>query len=266
LALSGILKIELQKNKFNCMKNIIVLVFGLTFFSTTKAQIFIDKGSIEFEVKTNLKKTMGDGQWAQMMEDKIPTFKTAYYNYTFANGKSIFKLDHFSADKIPEYMKKEDEENEWFMDFTNGSYQMKKVVAGSPFFISDTLGKIKWKLSNENRIIAGFNCRKATGVINDSVYVFAFYTDEIVTSGGPCSINGLPGMMLGLTIPRLYTSWIATKISLVNINEAIITAPNSKKMMTLKDYNAFLKKRTEDWGGDEESKQWINQFIWNSLL
>jgi GLPGLI family protein len=35
----------------------------------------------------------------------------------------------------------------------------------------------------------------------EDVYVFAFYTDDITTiSGGPCSINGLPGMILGLTI------------------------------------------------------------------
>jgi GLPGLI family protein len=255
-----------QKNKFTTMKNSLIIAVCFIFFNKTNAQIFIDKGTIEFEVKTNLKKTMGDGQWAQMMEDKIPTYKTAYYNYTFANGKSIFKLDHFSADKLPEYMKKEDEENEWFMDYNTGTFTMKKVVVGAPFFVTDSLGKIKWKLSNENRIIAGFNCRKATGIINDSVYVFAFYTDEIVTNGGPCSINGLPGMTLGLTIPRLYTSWIATKISVVNVNEAIIIAPTSKKTMTLKEYKTFLKKRTEDWGYDDESKQWINQFVWSSLL
>jgi GLPGLI family protein len=58
--------------------------------------------------------------------------------------------------------------------------------------------KIEWKLSpNETREFAGFMCRKATGVIFDSVYVFAFYTDEITVSGGPMGLHGLPGYDYG---------------------------------------------------------------------
>jgi GLPGLI family protein len=30
----------------------------------------------------------------------------------------------------------------------------------------------------------------------DSVFIVAFYTDQIVTSGGPESFNELPGMIL----------------------------------------------------------------------
>ena len=82
---------------------------------------------------------------------------------------------------------------------------------------------MEWRLTNENRVIAGFNCRKAVAKIFDSVYVFAFYTDEILIPGGPCSINGLPGMILGVTIPRLFTSWIATKVTLTGVDENIIT-------------------------------------------
>jgi hypothetical protein len=38
----------------------------------------------------------------------------------------------------------------------------------------------------------------------EDVYVFAFYTDDITISGGPCSINGTR-YDFRLTIPRLYT-------------------------------------------------------------
>ncbi len=90
---------------------------------------------------------------------------------------------------------------------------------GSSIIVQDSIKNIQWKLSNETRMIAGFNCRKATGKIFDSVYVFAFYTDEILIPGGPASINGLPGTILGVTIPRLFTSWIATKVSVTSVAE-----------------------------------------------
>jgi GLPGLI family protein len=61
------------------------------------------------------------------------------------------------------------------------------------------------------------------------VYVFAFYTDDIMISGGPCSINGLPGMILGLTIPRLYTSFIATKVAVKKVTATEIIPVKAKK-------------------------------------
>jgi GLPGLI family protein len=127
---------------------------------------------------------------------------------------------------------------------------------------------IEWHLSNENRIIAGYNCRKAVGKIMDSVYVFAFYSDEITIPGGPCSVNGLPGTILGLTIPRMYTSWIATKIEIEKADEAAIVPVKAKKYYTTKGLQANLKERTKEWFRDDDpdSKKWIEQFYWNTSL
>ena len=49
----------------------------------------------------------------------------------------------------------DEEENEWFIDYTTGMYQSKKSIEGSPLNIKDTLTKIEWKLINENMTIAG---------------------------------------------------------------------------------------------------------------
>ena len=142
---------------------------------------------------------------------------------------------------------------------------MQKNVWGSGFNVEDSIPALQWKLiPNENRIIAGFNCRKAVAKMFDSVYVFAFYTDEITISGGPCSINGLPGMILGITIPRLFTSWIATKVIVNGVNESMIKPVSVKKNYSMKSLRSTLDERTKDWydeGGDpEEEKQQKNQF------
>lgn len=232
-------------------------------------QVFISKATIEYEVKTNIKKTMGTGVWDEMMKEAMPTFKTGYYTYTFADNKSIYKFDRWEANmKIPDWYKKSDESNVWYFDFTNHKFNMNKNIAGTDFNINDSMPVIEWHLSNESRLIAGYNCRKAFGKIMDSVYVFAFYSDEITIPGGPCSINGLPGTILGLTIPRMYTSWIATKITFDKVDEKLIVPTTSKKVYTKATFKSMLNEHTKDWFSedDPDAKKWIEQFYWKQFL
>jgi GLPGLI family protein len=236
------------------------------------AQQFISKAVIEYEVKANIKKTMGSGTFEEMIKENLPQFKTGYYTFTFADNKSIYKFDHWDpGPKYPEWLRRSDEENVWYYDFNSGKFNMQKNVWGSNFNVEDSIKPLQWKLvPNENRVIAGFNCRKAVAKMFDSVYVFAFYTDEILIPGGPCSINGLPGMILGVTIPRLYTSWIATKVMLNGVNESAIKPVAVKKnysMLTLKN---TVEDRTKDWYSDgndaDEVKQQKHRFIWGVML
>jgi GLPGLI family protein len=252
------------------MKRIIILSATLFTFIIANAQQFIDKAVIEYEVKTNAKKRMGNGSWAEMLKDQMSQFKTGYYTYTFADNKSIYKFDRWDEkSKVPEFLRKSDEENIWYFDFTAGKFNMQKDVVGSKFYVSDSIQVIDWKITNENREIAGFNCRKAVGKIMDSVYVFAFYTDEITIPGGPCSVSGLPGMILGLTIPRMYVSYIATKVMLNGVNTATIKPVEAKKNYTYATLKATIKDRIKEWiseDDDEDGKMWMNQFMWNIFL
>jgi GLPGLI family protein len=251
----------------NTMKIVITIILALITLPGLSQQ-FINKATVEYEVKTNVKKTMGNSSWAEMLKDQMPQFKTGYFNFTFADGKSVYKFDHWDVQKIPEFLRKSDEENVWYFDHNIGKFNMQKNVFGSNFNIEDSIQPIEWKLSNETRIIAGFSCRKAVGKIMDSVYVFAFYTDEITIPGGPCSISGLPGLILGLTIPRMYTSWIATKVMVNDVNVSSIKPVTAKKYYTAKTLKTTIQERTKEWGNDDdpESKKWIEQMTWNTLL
>ena len=86
------------------------------------------------------------------------------------------------------------EDNIWYNDFNTSTRVNQKFVFDQTYILADSLMKFDWKLvPNETREIAGFVCRKAQTVIFDSVYVFAFYTDEITVSGGPMGIHGFAG-------------------------------------------------------------------------
>jgi GLPGLI family protein len=250
------------------MKATIIALFITVSFQTRWAQQFINKATIEFEVKKSILKDMGNNMWDEMMKENLPPFKISYFHFTFSNNKSIYKFDHLDEKvKLPDFMKREEEENEWYSNYTTNLYEMKKGLMGSPFYVKDSLQSIQWKITNERMVIAGFNCRKAVSKIFDSVYVFAFYTDEIMISGGPCTINGLPGMILGMTIPRLFTSWIATKVMINEVNEAAIKPSSTKKAFPNKEFRNLLAERSKDWEEYyKDDKSVINRFLWNALL
>jgi len=253
------------------MKSILFIFTALIFSTTSIAQQFIDKAVIEYEVNTNLKKMMSNNSWAEMMKENLSDLKISYFTYTFADNKSIYKFDRWSPKtRIPKNQKYADEENTWYFDFVANKMIMQKQIVGTNFVISDSIQNIQWQITNEHREIAGYNCRKAIGKIMDDVYIFAFYTDDITISGGPCSINGLPGMILGLTIPRLYTSFVATKVDLTMSNAAEIKPITAKKTYTLMGLKSEFEEKIKDWfsyGEDkEENKRQKNIFMWDAFL
>ena len=252
------------------MKSKIFILVIITFSQLgTNAQQFITKAKIEYEVKANIQKTMGNGTFEDMLKDQMPTFKTGYYDFTFTDNKSVYKFDHWNEEskKVPQWWRKSDEDNVWYYNYNTDRYDNQKSLFGTLINLEDTIPKLKWRITNDTRVIAGFNCRKAVSTIFDSVYVFAFYTDEIMISGGPCSINGLPGMILGVTIPRLYTSWVATKVMLNNVDEGSIKPVASKKTYTMKFLETTINDRLNDWTPDnDDEKQQRARYVWSMML
>jgi len=240
------------------MKNIFLIALTLS-FSSLKGQVFIEKGMIEYEVKVNNHKAMGEGAWAEMFKDKIPKLSTSYYQLTFDTDKSIYLFNR-KDEKTKSPWGNEGEDNVWFNDYKKESFVQQKSVFGDTYILTDSLIKIDWKVTNENREIAGFNCRKAVGKLFDSVYVFAFYTDEITISGGPMSLHGLPGMILGITIPRMFSSWVATKLEVNGVNYSTINAPTKGKKKKATELQETVVKVTKDWGN------WGQQAVWGIFL
>jgi len=242
------------------MKKIVASIIIVTAISAN-AQQFINSGMIEYEVRINNHRMFGDGLFGEMFKDKMPNFSTTYYHLTFNGNKSIYKFDRLNEkDKLP-WGSNNAEDNVWYNDFNSDTRVNQKSVFGDIYILSDSLMNLDWKLMpNETREIAGFVCRKAQAVIFDSVYVFAFYTDEITVSGGPMGIHGLPGMIMGITIPRMFTSWIATKLQVNGVNTNIIAAPTKGKRKQATELEASVKKATKDWG------TWGQQSVWNIFL
>ncbi len=226
---------------------------------------FIVKGKIEFEKKVNLYKQLDneeDESWRNMMKKMLPASKTSYFDLYFNGNKTVYTpgREVVSAQKVPEWFDGPATDNIVFTDLEQQNAISQKTVFDDIYNIQDSVRKMSWKITADTRTIAGFECRKATAIIMDSVFVVAFFTDQIVTSGGPESFSGLPGMILGIAVPRLNTTWFATKVELVDVKETTLLAPKKGKKTNISNLKIQLNSAMKNWG------KWRDKNIWQIMI
>lgn len=225
---------------------IIAILFSPALFGQ---QQFITQGKIEYERKTNQYAFMDEGNmWDEAARKTMSKFVTYYYDLVFKGDRTLFKTGREPETKQSKYWGVFDSENTILTQLDSSASITQRSIYNDLYVVTDSLRTISWKITPEIRKIANFDCRKAVGRIMDSIVVIAFYTDEILTNGGPESFNGLPGMIMGLAIPRLHTTWYATKLTLVEVTDKDLVAPKKGKKMTGDTYRSELKNILKQWG------------------
>ena len=221
---------------------------------------FHSYGTIQYEVRQNVHKSLGTGMWADMWKDKVPRIGISYYSLNFSPQQSLYKFESMDPKyKLP-WSRDFESDNIWFTNFADKNTLYQKNIFGDVHLLSDTLKNMQWKISDKIRDIQGYQCRKATAILYDSVYVFVFYTDEIMVSGGPMSLQGLPGMILAVTIPRMNTTWMATSVKLTSSKPPGIDPPKKGRKNTVENIRAKLENALKDWGS------YGTQRIWEAFL
>lgn len=139
-----------------------------------------------------------------------------------------------------------------YQDFSKSVSKSSFEIHGSPVLIQDSLLQVKWKITNEYRNIAGYDCRRANGVTLDSVYVVAFYTDQIPLSAGPGTVHGLPGMILGLVVPEQHFNIYATDVKFDSPSLKTTVGRKRDEPMTRKEARGRLKDIMGRWMSDQQ--------------
>jgi GLPGLI family protein len=245
------------------------LLLGLLFALKTATQAqYTSYGKIEYERKSNLyqqMEDMADGDddddgWMSRMKSMIPKYYMAYFDLSFNTKYTLYKPGKEADNKYKGWGTPPGAENTVFTDLQHKTVDAFKQVYEEKFLVQDTMRKLEWKIKDEIRTIANYKCRKAVTTIYDSVVVVAFYTDDIMVSGGPEMFSGLPGMILELAIPRLRTTWIATKVELTPPSADDLQKPDKGKKVTNAELFATLQKSVGKWG------KWGSRSIWWNML
>lgn len=250
-------------NKYTYQLLVLIGLLALCFTSTAQA-IFVHKGRITYEKRSNQHARFLDenntNDWVEetrkatskiIIENPVLTFNESYGLYTV--GAENTNNKYLWNSKTPET-------DNTLINWQNKTISQQKELFEKTYLIQDSIQNIQWRITGETRTIAGFNCRKAVGKIMDSVYVVAFYTDDITAQVGPESFSGLPGAILGLAIPRLHTTWFAIKVEAITPPETTFTPKQKGIKVTRKTCLAELQKSIKDWG------KFGIQTIWHSQL
>ena len=247
------------------MKRLFILMNLLLCAATASRAQYTTIGKIEYERKVNVyaqMEEMEENEWFDRIKAQIPKFSSTYFDLLFDTTHTLYKPG------------KEVEGNNTFKMFGGGpatsnivlttfatkTIKASKTVFEQKFLVQDTMRHIEWQEKDEIRTIAGFKCRKAVGRICDTVYVVAFYTEDIPESGGPEMFGGLPGMILELAIPRLHTTWTADKVELIAPLATDFVVPEKGKKVTEKELFETVQSSFKDWG------KMANRNIWWTVL
>lgn len=231
----------------------------LLFFFTISCIAFHLKAQTNFygSVQIEYEKTLSVQQLIKQVEpeeydrykDHIPVEIKSYFTFTGDSTHSIYKQSRAAVIPTNMWFEAIADENVVYNDYKAGKTITQKPVFEQTFLVEDSMLNIKWKITSDTRNIAGFECRKAIGIMDDTIAIFAFYTDEIMISGGPEGIHGLPGMILGIGIPRIHTTWFATKVEVSGLKMTKVVPETKGKKVKRKEMMDMIKKALNEWGG-----------------
>ncbi|MGJ7030540.1 GLPGLI family protein [Niabella hirudinis] len=257
------------------MKKIFLLVTIACCAVTIYAQhaAFMESGKITFERKVNTFATMKIflEETKQVPEDQLagfmqkyrqnsPQFWTDSFQLWFDKDHSLYEpvnknIGFSQTFQIPAAYK-----NTVYSNFQSGESVSEKVIFDKNFLIKDSIKKIRWKLTDETREIAGYQCHRANALFFDSIYVVAFYTDELLMKGGPEAYNGLPGMILGIAIPHQHISIFATSVTGfdTSFDKWKLPQPGKNTVVNNKEFNATSSKLLKGFG---LTSPWVQFFM-----
>jgi len=231
------------------MKAFLITLAALAFTGNVlfaQSAHFTTSGSISYDKSINtyalIKKLYGSDMngFMQQAFDNYkktqPQFKVLKSTLTFADNRTLFTpIPPETAGNSFFGLPMTDQNNTVYSDMNTHTLTAQKLVFEQTFLVKDTLRKIKWKITDETRDVAGYPCRRANGIMMDSIYIVAFYTDKIPVSGGPESFSGLPGMILQVALPHENLSWVATKVTDVTMPAGSVMPPKKGKIVNNKE-------------------------------
>jgi len=245
------------------MKKIALVLNCILLVTAVAKGQYTTVGKIEYERKMNVLaqlEEMGENEWIDKIKSQIPKFSSTYFDLIFDTSRSIYKPGKETTNPFKMFGGGPATSNVVLTDFGAKKITASKTIYEQKFLVQDSIRKIDWHIKDELRTIANFKCRKAVGIICDTVYVVAFYTEDIVVSGGPEMFGGLPGMIMELAIPRLHTTWVADKVEILAPKETDFAITDKGKKVNEKELYETIKASFKDWG------KMANRNIWWTVL
>jgi GLPGLI family protein len=225
------------------MKKILLSATALLTINVLFAQI--KEGTIIYERKMNLHRTIKDEQMKAMM----PEFRTSKHQLLFSDSTSIYKAvpeettpDPFASGSGGGFVMRMGGDNaEQYRNYSQAKAIESRELGAKNYLIEDSISTQGWKLTDETATILNYACKKATRKSVTGQTIDAWYTESIPTPAGPESFASLPGAILKVVVNDGDVVYNAVSVS-DKVNKNDIKEPKKGKKITRDEYMKLLQE------------------------
>ncbi len=209
--------------------SVILIIFLNELIAQTTTITYIRKPNIEYQLRNTTDEITRETVTKHLLSN------TKNFKLTHSNGVSIYKETPTINDNNTS-IRDLGSENIYYKNKKENLFLREASFDGTNYLIKEDLINYNWEISNENKKIAGYNCVKATVIINDEI-ISAWFTDKLVINDGPTESWIKNGLILELNTNNFTIS--ATEIIKIKKN-TIINKPTKGKIITLKKYQKIV--------------------------
>lgn len=213
-------------------------------FTVIEGQAQVTTGKIVYERRTNLYKKL-KGDWVRDYIKESEKNKIDFFELYFSDTLSVFKP---KEDELKDRLSWATAKNTVYQNFSSNSLFTIKSIWQEELYLQDSIRTRTWKITDSKRNICGYDCRKAIWQANDSVRIYAWYTDWIIPSTGPESFNGLPGIILGLATEDGGVVYFAKSVELEKPSTEAYAMPKITKKTKVYATEELKAKIEKDFG------------------
>ena len=241
------------------MKNLFILLLIATplfIFAQSEGEIRYDE-TIKMEIE------LPEGQ--EHLRDMIPSERTSQKVLYFTDKESVYRNFDPKADSDDEVIEHNSEdgnvqikmviaapENKTYRDLATGDITNQQEFFGKKFLIMGDNKKYDWKMTTEQKNIAGYNCMKAE-LKDTSRTVTAWFSPQIPVPIGPGGFGQLPGMILEVNMNDGQQVITASSVNLEKKVGDKIEKPTKGKQVTREEFDKIseekMKEMEEEMGG-----------------
>lgn len=225
-----------------------IVFTGILFLLTANTFAQISSGRIVYERRTNLKKRLGDNPQMKNFLTEENKIRIENFELFFNDSVSVFKHIPDVGAGDGGFMKMLTTRN---TTYQNSNTRQKFIIMdlwGSEAVIKDSIERKAWKITENKRMISGYNCRKAIWQMNDSTRIYAWYAEELIPTVGPEGFEGLPGTILGLATEDGSVVYFAKEIKAMVPAAATFQYPEKiKDIYTEEELKKILMERMGKW-------------------
>ena len=182
----------------------------------------------------------------------IPQFTSSKWELTFTDNESLYQplketeLTGTNANQSGQYMRFGRENRIVYKNLPGDEMTDSRDFMQKQFLIKGFVTSRKWKIGKKQKQILGYNCMEASCKIDSATIVTAWFSPQLAISNGPADYQGLPGMILQISINDGERTITATEVKLKDVDTSVIVEPTKGKEVTSDEFEKIREEKMKE--------------------